>query len=411
MKKQFIHIAVGILTAAFTLTSCQEDEGGSTQSQFLVGIEAESDTDVIVGADDFSTGIISPLGQGVEQPAWMSFYQIGNTFVATGYSSDNMVTGYRMVDGVLTDVGSLITELNIYGMVEIDENTALGVGITRAGYEDRIFYTIDLTSMSISKRTYTKIDERQEEGLVAWPTGMVVQGDKLYVAYYLMGAGEKEGVPAFATPNSNQARVAVYSYPEMEFEKIMTDDRTSDIGLYAGLNSIMETENGDIYSFSTSGLASYFNPVPTNPSGFLRIKEGETEFDDSYFFNFEEASGGFKITQAFYAGKDKMIVRMIKEDVTNPDYFGASFGPYPEPETAICYMAIADLETKTVTQLDIPAHGGGWGMANLVHDGKAYVNISTSVDAYIYEIDPSAATALKGAQIDGNYAKAFAAIK
>ncbi|MBU2913262.1 DUF4374 domain-containing protein [Reichenbachiella agariperforans] len=412
MKKQFLNIAAGILSATIVLTSCLDDDGGSaTTSHLIVGIEAESGTDILVGADDLMSGTISPVGRGVEQPAWMSFYQVGNTLLASGYTSDNMTTGYRMIDSVLTDVGSFITELGVYGIAEIDENTALVAGVTRAGFEDRVFYTIDLNTMSIISRFNTKIDERQEEGLVAWPTGMIRQKNKLYISYYLMGAGELEEAPAFSTPNSNQARVAIYSYPEMELLNIATDDRTSDIGLYSGENAIMETENGDIYSFSTSGSASYFKPVPSNPSGFLRIQNGETAFDDSYFFNFEEASGGFKINQAFYAGNGKMIVKMIKEDSTNPIYYGASFGVYPE--TPICYLAVADLENQTVTPIDdIPANGGGWGVAHMVHDGRVYINVcnyktETSTEAYIYEIDPETATAVKGAEIDGNYAKSI----
>ncbi|MCV9386130.1 DUF4374 domain-containing protein [Reichenbachiella ulvae] len=411
MKKQLLQIIVGVIAAGLTFTSCIEDDGGSINSAFFVGVEAESGTDVIVGVDDLSTGVISPIGTGVEQPAWMSFYQMGNTMLACGYTSDNLTTGYRMVDTVFTEVGSLVTELGIYGMTEVDDKTAIAVGVTRSGFEPRVFYFIDLESMSITRKVSSKIDERQEEGLVAWPTGMVVQGNKFFVSYYLMGAGELEDVPAFATPNSNQARVAVYSYPELEFEKIITDDRTTDIGVYSGERAILETEGGDLYTYSTSALANGFLPTPDNPSGFLRIISGSTEFDSDYFFNFEEKSGGYKLNNVVYAGNGKAVVRMAKEDDTNPDYKWATYGPNIEAELAICEMAIVDLENQSITKLDIPAHGGEWGMANLVYDGKVYVNVSTADEAHIYEIDPQTATAVKGAKINGNWAKGFAVLK
>ncbi|PIB34780.1 hypothetical protein BFP72_04855 [Reichenbachiella sp. 5M10] len=412
MKKQIVNLAASVLSAAIVLTSCVEDDGasGSSGAEFIVGIEAESGTDVLVSSDDLSTGTITPIDNGIEQPAWMSFYQVGNTLLACGYSTDNLTTGYRMVNGVLTDVGSFITELGIYGVVEVDENTAILAGLTRSGYEDRIFYTIDLESMSITSRTYTRIDERQDEGLVAWPTGMRVLGDKFYVAYQLKGSGEDENVPASSTPNSDQARVAVYSYPEMEFEKIMTDDRTSDIGVYSGENALMETEDGDLYTYSTSALANGFYPTPDNPSGFLKIENGTTEFDDSYFFNFEEVSGGYKLNNAVYVGNGKAVVRMAKEDDTNQDYLWATYKPTIDPDLAICEMAVVDMEAKTFSKLDIPAHGGEWGMANLTKDGKVYVNISNADEAYIYVIDPTTATAQKGAKIEGNWTKGFAAL-
>ncbi|MEP2026019.1 DUF4374 domain-containing protein, partial [Reichenbachiella sp.] len=188
------------------------------------------------------------------------------------------------------------------------------------------------------------------------------------------------------------------------------DNRTTDIGLYSGENSILKTDRGDLYTYSTSALASGFAPTPDNPSGFLRINSGTTAFDDDYFFNFEEKSGGYKLNNVVYAGGNKAVVRMAKEDDTNADYLWATYGPTIDPALAICEMAVVDLEAQTVTKLNIPAHGGEWGMANLYHDGMVYVNISNADEAYIYQIDPSTATAAKGAKIDGNWAKGFAAL-
>ncbi|WP_456461517.1 DUF4374 domain-containing protein [Reichenbachiella sp.] len=410
MKKQFLNIAAVLSLAVMTMISCSDDNDVAESAQFVLGIEAATGTDILVSVDTITSGTISPVGNGIEQPAWMSYYQIGETLVTTGYNADNVMTGYRLIGDELTSLGSLVTELGIYGIVEIDENTAMAVGVTRAGYEDRVFYTINLEDMSIASRFSTKIDERQEEGLVAWPTGIVVDNDKMYVAYYLMGAGELENAPAFSTPNSNQARVAIYSYPELEFEKIITDDRTTDIGLYSGENSILKTDRGDLYTYSTSALASGFAPTPDNPSGFLRINSGTTEFDEDYFFNFEEKSGGYKLNNVVYAGGNKAVVRMAKEDDTVADYLWATYGPNIASELAICEMAVVDLEAQTVTKLDIPAHGGEWGMANLYYDGMVYVNISTETEAYIYQIDPSTATATKGAKVDGNWTKGFAAL-
>ena len=410
MKKQILNIAASLFLALVILASCSDDNELVEDATFVLGIEAATGTDILVSVDTIASGTISPVGAGIEQPAWMSYYQIGKTLVTTGYNADNIMTGYRMVGEELTNLGSLVTELGIYGIVEADENTAIAVGVTRAGYEDRIFYTIDLEDMSIASRFNTKIDERKEEGLVAWPTGIRVQDNKMFVAYYLMGAGEEENVAAFATPNSNQGRVAVYSYPEMAFEKIITDDRTTDIGLYSGENSIIKTDRGDLYTYSTSALASGFNPAPDNPSGFLRINRGTTEFDKDYFFNFEEKSGGYKLNNVVYAGGNKAVVRMAKEDDTNGDYLWATYKPTIESQLAICEMAVVDLEAQTVTKLNIPAHGGEWGMANLYYDGKVYVNISTKEEAYIYQIDPESATASKGAKIEGNWVKGFAAL-
>ena len=400
IKKQFSAIAIAAL-ALGSLAGCDSFGSGNVEEGgFLVGIEAATGTDVLVTTDNLMEGVISPVGQGVEQPAWMTFFTAGEYLMLHGYAADNQLTSYTLDDGALITRGPLVTELGLYASCDVDDNTMLVIGLPRAGYEDRVIYTIDKSSMTITKRTATRIDERQDEGLVAWPTDMVVRDGKLFISYYLNGSGEKEDVPSFSTPNSNQARVAVYSYPDMVFEKIITDDRTSDIGVYLGPTALEETEDGTIYSYSTSSLASGFAPTPTNPSGFLRIPAGSTDFDDSYFFNFEQVTGGSKINNAVYAGDGKMVVRLVKADT-------ALWGTYnPVPENPSCVIAIADLNTQTVTEVtDVPLHGGEWGMAHLVHKGKVYINVSTAEEAHIYEIDPATATATQGARIEGNWVK------
>ncbi|TRX60731.1 DUF4374 domain-containing protein [Fulvivirga sp. M361] len=406
-------LTISCITLFLTcIIGCGDDDeqqpfiGTTGDVQFVLGVEATSGADVLLPVNNLMEGIISPLGSGFEQPAWMSYINAGNTLITSGYATDNTLTGYRLVNGTLTNIGSLITELQTYNYVDVDDNTLLAVGVTRAGFEERIIYTIDKNDMSIRSRARTRIDERKEDGLVAWPTDLIVKGNKLFMSYYLLGAGEDDGVPAFATPNSNEARIAIYSYPELEFEKIITDNRTSDIGNYLSFTSLQEDEMGDIYSFSTSSLASGFTPTPTNPSGFLRIKNGATDFDDSYFFNFETASGGYKVNNAVYAGNGKAVVRMVKDD-------SGLWATYdPDAENPICSIAIADLYNQTVTKVtEVPLHGGEWGMAHLIHDGKVYINVSDVNGAFIYEVDPGTASAKKGAQLEGNWTKGILALK
>jgi hypothetical protein len=398
-------LALWSVAAIITLAACKKDDNNDADPKakeyIYAGVEASTKTDVLVPVTSLTSGTISPIGNGIEQKAWMTYVTNGNTLVTSGYAASNELTGYRVKGGKLTNIGSMITELQTYVYGYADDNTMLALGVTRAGYEERIIYKINTSDMSIISRTRTRIDERKSEGLVAWPTSLQVRDNKVFVSYYLMGSGA-DSVKAFATPNSNEARVAVYSYPDLNFEKIIKDSRTSDIGCYSSVSAVMETENKDLYTFSTSSLASGFSPTPTKPSGFLKIASGSTEFDQSYFFNFEEASGGYKINNAVYAGNGKVVVRMVKDDTK-------LWGTYsPVTATPICYIGIADLNSKTVSLVgSIPAHGGEWGMANLVKGGKVYVNISDNTGAHIYEIDPATATAVKGAKLEGNWVKSI----
>lgn len=402
----FNRLQKAVLSAGFfsLLAACdgtkEEPVPEPELGNFAVAVEAATGTDVLLTVDSLSIPVVSPVGKGIEQPGWMSFQTIGNIIVAHGEAGDHQTTGYAIEKGNFINKGTFITEQGLYSACNASDTEMLAIGLPRAGYEDRIIYVVDKKNMAITRRVNTRIDERQEEGLVAWPTDMRVRNNHLFVSYYLVGAGELEEVPAFSTPNSNQARVAVFSYPELVLQKIITDDRTSDVGNYLSTTALEEDENGNIYTFSTSSNASGFFPTPTNPSGFLRIAANSTEFDDSFFFDFEKASGGYKINNAVYAGNGKMVVRMAKDD-------SGLWGTYnPVIETPFCAIAIADLNNKTVTEVtDVPLHGGEWGMANLVHDGKVYLNISDASGAKIYEVDPATSKAKPLASIEGKWVK------
>jgi hypothetical protein len=229
---------------------------------------------------------------------------------------------------------------------------------------------------------------------------MKVRDGKLFVAYYMKSSEN------FNTPDANQARVAVFSYPELAFEKIITDDRTSSIGRYYSYNALEIDEKGDIYTFSPSSLACGYAPVPAKNSGILRIKSGMTVFDTSYFIDFETLSGGYKINDLFYVGNGKAVVKVLKEDETDESYLWGSYAPVSE--NPLIEVGVVDLYNKTFEILaDVPKSGGGWNSASLIFEEKLYLGLSSSSYATIYEINTRTNSAKKGATIAGNYAKAI----
>lgn len=408
MKNQFLQSLL-VVTALFSFISCEESSSKeetlpTVETKFVLGVEVAPNVDVLVASDSIHAGEISPKGTGVEFPQWMSFYQAGKMIITEGYSSNHTVTGYALSgeNGKLVSKGSLVTDQGLYATANVDDATFIGIGATRAGFEPRTIFTIDKNDMSIAEKTETRIDERKELDLVAFPTGAVQRDDKLYVSYFLTGTGAV--VPAFSTPMADTAKIAVYSYPSMEFEKIIRDKRTSEIGRYLDPLSLQVDENGDIYTVSTSSQACGFLPTPDQPSGFLRIKKGASTFDDSYFFNFSEKSGGYKLNSAIYAGNGKMVVRVVMSDAVHWSAYGANL---EESQLHLAYM-IADLNAQTVTPISgIPMTGGAWGIAHAVKDGKVYVNVSNINGSSIYEIDPVNATAKQGATVVGHYTKAI----
>ncbi|WP_459212339.1 DUF4374 domain-containing protein [Aquimarina rhabdastrellae] len=406
--KKVLFTALLATSSLFIACSSDDDSGSEPQvidnsPKFFVGVEGTDGKDVLAPAESLTEGVITPINNGIVQPAWMTFVNLGDAIVAQGFSSDNEMKLYKKVNGELQNTDNLFTTLAPFAMADAGDNNFIAVASAREGNSDREIYLIDKSSFAITKTVQTKIDEITAEDLIAFPTGVAVNGNKLFITYYFISTGTGGSSAAIA----KEAKIAVYSYPELNFEKIITDDRSPSLGVYAGTGALIKADNGDLYTYSSASSICGFIPAPASPSSILRIKNGTSDFDTSYHFDFQTVSGGYKINDMLYAGNGKAIVRMFQEPPVVPqEYFWAAYAPTIDQNVAALTLGVVDLEAKTVTPIDgIPAHGGAWGIANLVRDGKVYINISHSNEAAVYVIDPETATAEKGATIQGNYAK------
>jgi len=219
----------------------------------------------------------------------------------------------------------------------------------------------------------------------------MVRDNKLFVPFYPLHARGD-----FSTPSTDTAYAAVYSYPELAFEKYIKDTRTGPIGVYGCFNGLIQTENGDLYAYSSASLACGFSQQ-TKPSGLLRISDGATEFDENYFFDFEAATGG-KINFIKYAGNNKVVANVVVDD-------SGLWGAYAAGNE-ICKLMVIDLEQQAATDVTgVPLHGGFYGDPWMVENDKVYMSINTAQDSYIYEIDPATASGTRGARVLGKEIK------
>ena len=225
-----------------------------------------------------------------------------------------------------------------------------------------------------------------------------VRGDRLFIPFHKLDA---KGF--FTTPRADSAYVAVYSYPDVESapEKIIADGRTSNIGVNGATTGLIETESGDLYSFSSGAEMAGFSPASTKPSGILRIPAGSTDFDPDYFFDVEAATGGEKLFWMDYVGGDKAIARLLTHDDGGP---WAAFGRSVFNQR----LVILDLVEQTVTPVEnVPLHAKRYTSPVEVHEGTVLVSIETADEAHVYEVDIASATATQGARIDGKTIKGF----
>jgi len=386
------------------ISEIQEKTSGYTLALKTTGGD---EIEFIVNTDDIMSGEITAENNGIELPSWRFFYPVGETLFTTGYSEDNACVAYvDNGEGIVVEKSRFVFEnsLEMFGASD-DEKTFLAMETPRGtGYTNARLHFIDEESGFVTKIISTKIFIKEHtgddpiEGQVAWPTALQVRGDKLFIPYNVLDA---KGW--FTTPDPDKAYVAIYSYPSIgnEPEKIIEDDRTSNIGVNGTTNGLIEADNGDLYSFSCGSVNAGFSPASTKPSGILKINSGETEFDQDYFLNIEEATNGGKIFTFDYVGNNKALARILAEDT------GIAWDAYTRDETAFNQrLVIIDLEAKTVTDVaDVPLHAIRYTSPTFIEDGKAYVSIETATDAHIYQIDIATATGVKGAKIIGKTVK------
>lgn len=401
----FNHSFVLLLAIALGLVACKENvvTPAPTQSgiTYTFKTTGTAETEFILTSEDIMQGELSAVGAGLEQTGWRFYYPVGKTLFASGYSDDNQCAAFSVnASGALEKKGEFIFDnaLEMFGSADNDE-TLLAMEIPRAGFQNRRLYFIDANTVGVKKIVGTKIYENTTDSLIAWPTALKVRGDKLFVPFQKLDVHGN-----FSTPQPDSALIAVYPYPNVTGvpEKIITDPRTCNIGTNGATTGLIEADNGDLYSFSCGAVMAGFTAISSKPSGILKIPAGSTDFDASYFFDIEAATGGGKLFWFDYVGNNKALARILTADIVT-----APWGAYGRDHFNQ-KLVILDLANKTVTDVaNVPLHAKRYTSPLLVEEGKVYVSIETATDAYVYQVDIAGATATKGAKINGKTIKGF----
>ena len=379
-----------------SISGCKppDDNNTTTPSGYLVGYRTSGSptADYFLKATDLKTGVISATGNGVELGGWSYYGIAGNTFFSMEYDN-NICVGFYVENGELKERGRFAFE-RMDCMTEGDDNTMIAIGAPWGGGSfDCQIQLVDANDVSIhnNKKTpiYVSYDSAGAQ-LNAWPTHSYIDGGKLYISFYPLN-GE-----SWETPLTDTAYVSVYSYPALEYLHTFKDTRTGPIGYYGNSPAIVEDEGGNHYTFSNTSIAGGFTKS-TKPSGILRINSGAEEFDAGYFFDVEAL--GYRILTGTYAGNGKVVARVIS---TTQDQSGAQWDAFLV-NNAVCRIAILDLTAKTISIInEIPLHGGQYQTPFYHENDKVYMSVSTPTESYIYEIDPVAGSAVKGARIEGS---------
>ncbi|WP_231489724.1 DUF4374 domain-containing protein [Pedobacter sp. Leaf170] len=366
-----------------------------------------SKADYLVTASSLENGAVSIVGNGVEQDGLYRYYVTAkNKFFSMlyGQGSPGAVTVYGVADGKLKKLNDF-TSATVQAFAPVNDDILmvkvprrLAADGTPTVYE---WYRVSAeTNAEVAKGTTDAIIP-SGNGEIAHFSWIKQVGNKVFAPYFGIYAN-------FFTRYPNEAGIAVFSYPDMKYEKTIKDTRTSFIGRYF-TDGLGVVENGDCYAFSSSvamdGLTSAEGKLTsTRPSAITRIKSGTTEFDQTYFFNFEEVSKGYVITNWLNIGSGKFIANM--EPV-------ATKGAYVVGKR----LAVVDVVAKTVTPVTgfaDPATISSITTTNYSPlDGKTgYIGVNLlDGSTYVYKVDALTSVATRGLKVEGGLITAIQYLK
>lgn len=399
-KYNFFSLALaGLLLST---TACEKDKPKEPEltpdadaQQYIIAAQPlalEGVADYLLAVDQISEGSISLLGNGVEQDGTYRYYtSTEDKFFSMLYGQGNpgAVTAYNLDKyGRLNELIDFQSE-TVQAFATVG-NDILMIKIPRDGSEYAYWYQLDTESLLIENQGQINVFELANNGEEAFFTWLTAVGNgKVYAPYMCINLEEND---RFGTYHPDSAWVAVYSYPDMTLERVIKDDRTSYIGTYFN-NGLVEVENGDLYAFSASDATLNGTFTSSKPSAVTRIVNGATEFDQSYFFNLEEASGGYYFTAQSYAGNGKFVVMMqpladqakytVGKKLAIVDVINQQF-------TWVSGLPSADQIVSLSTNNYSPAD-----------QAVVYLGITTQSESNVYRIDAETATATKGLQVEG----------
>lgn len=397
----------GSLLMGVLLFACKKDNNPSPEpdpnnpekGRFVVAalpIAGTSQADYLLTATTLDSGTVSTTGNGIEQDGTYRYYTTsGNRFFSMLYGQGNpgAVTIYNL-DGQskLQKLSNFQSE-TVQAFAPVDNDilmVKMGRSVTSSVSR---WYQVSTDSLVIRGEGQFDALDLAGNGELAEFSWIQQVGNKVFAPYFCI-KGTTDG--GWTTSYPDSAWIAVFSYPDMQLEKIIRDNRTSSIGLYFQ-NGLAVVDNGDVYAFSPantvgkSGTEQFFNS--SKPSSITRIKSGTTEFDQTYLFNVEAVSEGAYIAGWTYIGNNTVVAALNPKDKKS-QWQGAD------------RFAIINLETqsfKWVTGIPDAASVADFSMTNYSPgNGIAYIGITTTDNkSVVYKIDAANATATPGLEVAG----------
>jgi len=360
-------------TFVIGLTSCGEDDENNPivddnhQIAIVTNINSSNPPTGYIGTiKDLTVGSYDVSNARQSTPTPFLVLDGDDVYAIPNLRGDLLIK-YRRNKGLLDEVGSLSLPTGSTSMTLVVENEERAYVALRSTGKIAVFNPTTMTITDYIDLTSYAIGDASPD-----PTNMVLRDGKLYVACQQTSDGYSSAHPAEVLVidlNNNNAITSI------------TDSRTTYAGAADDMHAIFFDEKGDLYLFC---VASY-GFVPGQKCGFLRIKNGETQFDPDYFFNVAD----YNISDVSGNGIDYFQHVLYHENGTlfgaGNIYALASNPPdYVNDRTVGSFKV--DLYNQTITKLDLP-YCNGYSASLTKYKDKILWGLSTETGVGIYTYD------------------------
>ena len=286
-----------------------------------------------------------------------------------GSNESNTIKKYTFEGGVLQLKGSLVAPANSMP-IDIETKDSKGyIALRGVGQILVINHESMTTVKTIDITTYGIGDQNPD------PTCLLIRDNYLFVALQQIQGGY---IP---NPERPAVDILVIDLETEEPVKMITDDTSGMTWPASGIdqNSLFMDDDKNIY-------VSCFGGMTMSKSGFLRIKNGETEFDKDYRFILSDISIAgesnklnYLSSVVYYKNNKAYGVANIPAYFSNPsapDYFHDRFSLPVE----------IDLSAKTMKSVGLP-RSNGYGVVSGIYNNLIVFGLATDNDNGFYTYD------------------------
>lgn len=397
MNRSIKYLALSMSVLMLSLAACKKDKDDSplpSQNDTTKAEATKHTAMVIVGTwpntayylvdiPSLDSGSISLVNNGAEMTAELYAQDViqKNGYYYHANAGSGQLGKYHVENGkLITDKKVPFTELDWSSYTWIDNSTLALFGTNGDANEGKyaIIETSGLRVLSSGKLNLNAIPE----GFEAYNIGFAEHTNgKIYLNYSYRGSWKTyPDMPVYG-----QAYVAVIDYANKTVDKsIGSADLKASGGPTVYAPTSFVDEKNDLY-FITDPVNIYDF---SSPSKVYRIKNGSTEIDASYNFDFSSSVSNGMGAAMWYIGNGKAIVRTrVAGQSIDADH---SF-------------SVINVQTGSfIKKLDLPADKGErMVQAVFVENGKVYIAVNGVDKDYIAIYDPEKETLTQGATFKG----------